>query len=65
MFYTLHRSRTAGFADWNPLTLQDFVAYYQLFPEPSEERRAVEIRILQRVDEAVREKLAQRQAAKQ
>jgi hypothetical protein len=65
MFYTMHRSRTVGFSDWNPLTLQDFVAYYQLFPEPSEEMRAVEIRILQRVDEAVREKLAQRQAAKQ
>ena len=56
-FYVLHRSRTYGFNGPNPLSLPDFAAYFSLFPEETEDEKAVLIRVWQALDGALLDRM--------
>lgn len=56
-FGMLNRGRSAGMSGPASLTLTDFAAFFSIFPQPSPELRERWIRIMQRVDAAVLNKI--------
>lgn len=61
-FVFLQSGRCAGFSGPNPISVADMVAYLQVFPIGSAERRARWMRLVRRIDSAVLDRIYDKQA---